>query len=535
MKRLGPALAATLRASTLDAVRPIGRHDAIVIGAGAAGGMAALSLTQAGLRVLVLDAGPARRSIRSRARQMTFDAGRKLLGPIAPRVLDLLLRSKVFARRQQVQSRCYAWGLAPDEFVDDLDCPYVTEPGRAFLWMRSRQLGGRIVIPGHGRQYYRFGSDDFFPKDGLSPRWPLEVGELDPWYASVERRVGIAGKRDNLPWLPDSELGNVREPTPAQVLLQELISARWPGARPILGRSAAPFDFLEAAAETGRLSVRSGAIVREIEVDGSGKVCGVAWIEEQGLTEERVSAPLVFLCASALESTRLLLLSRSARSPNGLGASSGVLGRYLMDHIFVQVSGIAPKLLPQQPSSESHSLYLPRFDARNFPAPSLGRGFGVQVTQRPSRDGAANFTAASFGEMLPRRENWVALDPTKRDAWGIPALRIDCHHGPVDLNRAREQLLALKELADVAGVTLTQIDETPRPPGTAIHECGTARMGSDPGESVVDPHNECWDARGLYVTDAACFPSQGIQNPLLTILALTARACDHAIRIARYG
>ena len=135
--------------------------------------------------------------------------------------------------------------------------------------------------------------------------------------------------------------------------------------------------------------------------------------------------------------------------------------------------------------------------------------------------------------MVPRPENGVTLDPERRDAWGIPVLRIDCAHGDTELVQAREQTAALRGLAEVAGVTLTHIDEAPAPPGSAIHECGTARMVSDAASSVLDSHNQCWEAQGLYLTDGACFPSQGTQHPTLTILALTARACDHALRTAR--
>src|SRR5262249_37896793 len=137
-----------------------------------------------------------------------------------------------------------------------------------------------------------------------------------------------------------------------------------------------------------------------------------------------------------------------------------------------------------------------------------------------------------FAEMLPKSENRVTLDPGRRDAWGIPVLRIDCAHSDKELTRAREQIAMLRELAELAGVTLAHIDEAPQPPGIAAHECGTARMGKSSESSVLDPHNQCWEAQGLYVTDGACFPSQGSQNPTLTILALTARACDHAVRTA---
>lgn len=508
----GPALAAALRDTTLEALRAAGAYEAVVVGAGAAGGLAALLLAEAGLRVLVLEAGwahPPR-------------------GPRSPPPGAAALEA--LRRRQPIQSCCHAWSLDPWAFVDDLDCPYSMPPGRPFVWLRARQLGGRMAVPGHGRQHYRLAPDDFAGTDGLSPRWPLRAGELDPWYEFVERRLRLAGMRDGIPWLPDSELAHVLEPTPAEADLKRTITARWPGARPLLGRFAPPFDPLEAAAMTGRLLIRTGAVARRIEVDGSGHVVGVAWIDRRNRSEERANASLVFLCASALESTRLLLLSRSARAPDGLGGASGALGRYLMDHVRVVAEGQGALLSPPTPPALGRCLYLPRFDARELPAPRPGRGFGVQLYHASGSGDRSCFIAASFAEMLPRPENRVTLDRELRDAWGVPALRIDCTYGDAELTRAREQIAALRELAELAGVTLTGIDEAPGPPGLAIHESGTARMGSDPASSVIDPHNQCWEAQGLYLTDGACFPSQGSQNPTLTILALTARACGHALR-----
>jgi choline dehydrogenase-like flavoprotein len=315
--------------------------------------------------------------------------------------------------------------------------------------------------------------------------------------------------------------------------LQQAISARWLGGRAVLSRFGRPFDALEAAASTGRVLIRQGAIVRAVDVDGSGRVQGCVWLDALKRTEEYARASLVFLCASTLESTRILLLSRSPRGTDGLGAASGVLGRNLMDHVMLTAEGQGPPLLKGPPVEEQRCLYLPRFDARDLPVPPPGRGFGMQVYQSAAGSEYSTFAATSFAEMLPRMENHVKLDPDRRDAWGIPVLRIDCALGNTELKRTREQTAALRALAEAAGARITRIDEAPAPPGSAVHECGTARMGSDPAHSVLDPSNQCWEAQGLYVTDGACFPSQGFQNPTLTILALTARACDHALRTSR--
>ena len=233
--------------TTLKALHLADTHDAIIVGAGAAGGLAAMLLTESGLRVLVLDAGPPPSVFRAPLRKLIGHVVQQFSTPegigFLPPTLIPTARGAVRMlgrRRQPVQSRCYAWERAPNAFVDDRDCPYVTPPNWPFVWVRTRMLGGRVAVPGHGRQYYRLGPDDLIPNDGLSTPWPLQPYELDPWYSLVEDRLGLSGMCDGLPWLPDSELVNVLSPTPSEAALQQRIKARWAHARPILGRYAPP-------------------------------------------------------------------------------------------------------------------------------------------------------------------------------------------------------------------------------------------------------------------------------------------------------
>ena len=447
-----------------------------------------------------------------------------------PPVLSNLGRKALRAAglaRQPMQSRCFAWQMDPAQLVDDRDNPYVTEDGQDFAWFRARQAGGKMIVPGHGRQYYRLSDKDFNPDDGLSPPWPFASGELDPWYGRVERRLGLTGRRDGAAFAPDSEIAHEAAASPAEQELADALGERWPHAPAILGRFAPPLDSLEQAAATGRLMFRSGAVVREALVGVSGAVEGVAFVDDATMTQRTVKAPLVFVCASTLESTRILLMSGRE---GGLGRASGMLGRNLMDHIVMSGQGQGGPLPGGRVLLEDgRSVFLPRFDRRNGGEGEGQRGYGVQLYRMSQGANASFFQAVTFSEMTPRPENRVALDERLEDRWGVPALRISCTHNAAELARAGRQAQAVREIADLLGVRLTELNERPTPPGWAIHECGTARMGTAPENSVLDPFNQCWDARGLYVTDAAAFPSQGTQNPTLTLMALTARAVDHAL------
>jgi choline dehydrogenase-like flavoprotein len=509
--------------------------DAIVVGAGAAGGLAAMQLTQAGLDVLVLDAGwtppfwraPARRSV---ARLVTSIADPRLQQVLPPRAVMLGRRALRVAGKlfQPVQSRCFAWELAPDAFVDDRECPYVNEAGSRFDWFRARQVGGRMTIPGHGRQYYRLAPQDFDAADGMGPGWPLRYSDLDPWYRKVEDLLALSGGEAESEWAPRGGLAEIVPPSAAETQVIAAVKGRWSAVQPILGRFAPPLASMDAAAATGRLWCRTGAVAMNVQVAPDEKVSGVRWHDRATGRPRAASAPIVFLCASSLETTRILLSSESASGLRDIGARSGTLGRGLMDHIILSAEGVGGEL-PGEPVDyrPGPCVYLPRFDLRDGDQAQAGR-FGVQIYRWSTGRGRSHFNAVSFGEMSARAENAVRLDPVRRDRWGVPALRIQCRHDARDLALAEAQARALSEIGELFGVSFLRMDRRPAAPGSAMHECGTARMGKSPEDSVLDPFNQCWDVGGLYVTDGSAFPASGIANPTLTILALTMRACARA-------
>jgi choline dehydrogenase-like flavoprotein len=263
--------------------------------------------------------------------------------------------------------------------------------------------------------------------------------------------------------------------------------------------------------------------VQTVVKDETGRASGVTWHDRAAGRQRTSRAPIVFLCASTLESTRILMQS------DGIADKPGVLGHNLMDHMMVKAEGIGPKLSGDAAEVEpGRCLYLPRFDLC-FGRQVSDRGFGVQLYRSAAGD-KSWFTAVAFCETAPRTENRVVLDTSRRDASGNPVLKIDFQYSEAEKALAGLMSKALEDLAGIAGVSLHALEKTPAVPGTSVHECGTARMGAEPATSVVDSHNECWDAPGHYLTDGAAFPSQGAQNPTLTIMALTARACAHARR-----
>jgi choline dehydrogenase-like flavoprotein len=558
-------------------------YDAIVVGSGASGGWAAYQLTRDGMRVLVLDAGP----LVDPARDF-----RQHKRPYEMPFRGLLPNRLLFGARQPVQSRSYACDeYSHHFFVDDVDNPYTTEAGAPFQWIRSRQVGGRTIV--WARQSYRFSDHDLKAgsRDGFGDDWPISYADLSPYYDRVERFVGISGARDGIRTLPDGQFLPPMKMTCGERVLKRAVERRWSDRRVIIGRSAtltvphngrakchfcghcergcttwsyfsSPGSTLPAAARTGRLTLRPNAVVSHLVMDPhAGRAVGVGFIDRITRTAEEANAKIVILCASTIESTRILFNSATREYPDGVGNSSGLLGRYLMDHTCsVSVAGLVPTLARFKDDYEDarpNGVYIPNFRNVRDRHPAFLRGYGVQATVQRGMlpttlksipgfgadfkalmrqsDSPPPFWMGAFGEMLPRRENRVTLNKTQTDAWGIPVAHIACRISDNERAMARDQLSTLTEMAHQSGFEVTFQSGTLADPGVCSHEVGTARMGANPRTSVLNSFNQTWDVKNLFVTDGSCFVSQGTQNPTLTMMALTARACDYIVDQFRKG
>ena len=509
-------------------------YDAIVVGAGASGGWAAKELTEGGMRVLLMDAGETPRQKEWHIFKQDLLRKIKYRGKVDQRTLSM--------QRQPIQSKALAWEWNYHCFVDDIDNPYTTPEDKPFIWLRSRQVGGRMVAIAHGRQLYRLSDYDFkaASRDGYGEDWPISHADLAPYYGRVERWVGVRGTTENIPHLPDSACLPHQEMTYDEELFKTAVESRWSDRRVIPGRFAPPPSTVPSAQKTGRLTLRSNAIASSIILDTqTGKAKGVAFIDRYSHKTYEVFAKVVVLCASTLESTRLLLNSATRQHPNGLGNSSGVLGHYLMDHVnSVTVGGSIPQ--PQRFASKQPpgGFYIPQFRNIYDLHPDFIRGYGIQgyaARDVPEGSDRVPFAMRAFGEMLPRFENFVRLNSDKTDAWGIPVAHISCAFSDNEYAMAQDKLHTLKEMSEAAGFVVESETLTLAPPGMAFHEMGTARMGNDPKTSVLNKFNQSWDVKNLFVTDGSCFVSQGCQNPTLTIMALTIRACDYILEQSRKG
>ncbi|NNF29572.1 MAG: GMC family oxidoreductase [Gemmatimonadetes bacterium] len=554
-----------------------GRHrvndyDAIVIGSGITGGWAAKELTEAGLRTLVLEAGPDVIPERDYTEHVP--------------VWDMKYRGQGDRRRlearQAVQRECYACDeLGSAFFVDDVDNPYTTPEDQPFLFLRGRQVGGRSIM--WGRQVYRLSDLDFEAndRDGVGVDWPIRYRDLEPWYDYVEEFIGVSGQALGLAHLPDSRFLPPMEMTCAENFVREGMERAYGDSRVLtIGRCAVltrdhrgrrachycgPCErgcrtrsyfsslnaTLPAAAATGRMTLRPDSVVHHLS-HRDGRVSTVHVTDRVTREELEFSGRVVFLAASTLESTRILLNSQSAEFPEGLANSSGTLGRYLMDHTMGHGGlGDVPGFEdPVHGNRRLNGIYLPRFRNVSDPHPDFLRGFAYQGggsrtgwsrgVAQPGlgasfkddliRPGPWRMILYGFGECLPHPDNRVELDPEVTDAWGIPALNIQCRWRENEVAMFDDMADSAAEMLEATGVRNVETFHEDNPPGKTIHEMGTARMGRDPATSVLNSFNQAHDIENLFVVDGSCMASSANQNPSLTYMALTARACYYAVR-----
>ena len=554
--------------------------DAIVIGSGISGGWAAMELTRLGLQTLVLEAGG------------PVDPATDYVEHVQPWQLPFRGwgdRDKI-AREQPIQQACYACDEWSGKFfVNDLENPYTTPPDQPFYWIRGRQVGGRSIT--WGRQVYRWSDLDFGAnaRDGIAVDWPIRERDIAPWYDHVERFVGVSGQAEGLSQLPDGRFLPPMEMRCAERHVREKVLASFGGERVLtigrcavltrahLGRAACHYcgpcergcitrsyfsslnATLPAARATGRLTLRPHSVVAGLLYDAKRRrASGVRVIDANTFQSLEFRARIVFLCASALESTRILLNSRSPEFPGGLGSSSGELGHNLMDH------SMGHGAVGTIPGYEDHvsygnrpnGIYLVRFRNVKQKHPDFLRGYAFQggagrsgwgrgqsmkgfgATFKQSliaERGPWQFSFYGFGEMLPRHENRVELDSELKDRWGIPALRISCAYGPNEQAQWKDMIATATEMLEAAGATGIQPTNQDVKPGLVIHEMGTARMGRDPATSVLNRWNQVWDAPNVFLTDGACMVSSANQNPSITYMALTARAAHRAVELTKRG
>ena len=556
-------------------------YDVCIIGSGAAGGAAAKVLTDGGLNVVMLEAGPR---------------------------LNPEKDFKMFAWPYQLPHRGVGVGgklrgelnsefMAPNGAWEIEGEPYTSAPGSRFRWFRSRIVGGRT---NHwGRIALRFAPVDFKSRstDGMGDDWPITYEEIAPYYDKVESYIGVFGSKENIPSAPDGVFMPPPKPRCTETLVQKAcakakvlcIPSRMAIlTKPLNGRPACHYCaqcgrgcvtasnfsssqvMIPPAQATGRLTLITNAMAREIVVGKNGKAEAVDYIDKTSREEKRVNAKAFVLAASACESARLLLNSRSASFPDGLANSSGVVGRYLTDTVGSSGTGYFPQLEKVPPHNHDGvggmHVYVPwwKFDRKN----DFLRGYHIEVYGGRSMPGVGEFdgvcdefegygaslkqkcrsmygTFIGFegrGEMIPNEHCYCDIDPDTVDQWGIPVLRFHWQWSDNEIKMAKDMQETFRSIVEAGGGTFlsSATADGPRPYGIAdggviIHEIGTARMGSNPKTSVLNKYCQAHDVKNLFVTDGAAFVSNADKNPTLTILALSWRASEYLLSEAKKG
>ena len=558
--------------------------DAIVVGSGISGGWVAKELCERGVKTLIIERG---RHVEHKKDYLDFATPWEV--PNRGSVPE-----DEVAQHYPIQSQSYAFNSATKQWwVRDSEHPYETPEERPFSWIRGYHLGGRSI--NWGRQSYRLSDLDFTANklDGHGIDWPIRYADLSPWYDRVERFVGVAGANEGLEQLPDGQFLPPLDLTCLEVAFKKKIEAEFPKRRITSGRCAnltaptpehialgrgpcqlrnhcdrgcgygAYFSSLSAtlpaAQRTGNLTIVTDSIVERLDYDhAKRRVSGVRVIDSKTGQARSYQARVVFLCASTLATTQILLMSKSEFFPTGLANRSDALGRYLMDHVSgIGAAGTHPGFLDRYYYGRRPTgFYLPRyinfteregvdfvrgFGFQGYSSRSTwGRaanevGVGVGLKKRLRNPGRWEMQLIGFGEMLPRADNRVTLHDFRKDRWGLPLLHIDCTFGENErriaerANRDAAQMLAAAGFENVA--PLGEI----KPPGSSVHEMGTARMGRDPATSVLNGRNQAHDLQNLFITDGSCMVSTGTVNPSLTYMALSARAANYAADLLGTG
>jgi choline dehydrogenase-like flavoprotein len=561
-------------------------YDAVIVGSGAAGGMAAHVLTSKGLKVLLLEAGKYQDTSKIlHSMEWPYDHPRRGNKPPDYHSLssnEYTFRNSPYAANSpytKVQSYVQGWSgtdYSKTLVVDEKQNPY---SGTRYAWVRSRVVGGKTNI--WGRLALRLSDYDFKAKDrdGYGENWPISYADIEPYYDKVDLYLGISGHKENLPYLPDSLFQKPNKLTYSELHLRETLKGMGRVLTPYragvtteglkhnkyrsrcYGRGAcnrhvggcdihaafdSPTGLIRPAYDTGNLTMRPNSTVFQITVDkNTGKANGVAFLDSDTHKSYQAKAKSVIIAASTLESARLLLLSKIANS-------SGHVGHNFCEHMMgPSVAGYMKELVGKPRTNDDGkpgSFYIARFQNLDGKKSDFLRGYGYEgssgTTMTPStafstpgfgeeykrkvRDYAgAMIEIGAFGEVLPRYENAVDLDPNLKDAWGIPVLRFSYKFGENEAKMAKDMAVAGREMFEAAKIEVVKASSEMLPEGWSIHELGTARMGNDPKTSVVNQFQQCHDVKNLLVVDGSTHVNASCQNPTWTIMALCWRSCDN--------